>query len=221
MKKQLLLLLGIVFLCSSTLFSQEEKEMQYILSGPNRPSISGFGGPFVDFSAVEGEFAVFVGGGGALLLGQTFYFGGYGEGLATSHYRYDLSEVTDIEEPKISFGHGGFWLGYINNSFKAIHPAASLKLGWGNISVYDDYYDYDHENYVANDGVFVLIPQLEMEMNLTSWFKLNVGAGYRWVTGMDKQYYDQQGGLHDYYKTSDYSSPVGTISFLFGGFGVK
>ncbi len=221
MKKQMILLLSIVFLCSSTLLSQEEKEMEYLLSGPDRPSFSGFGGPFVDFSAVEGDFAVFVGGGGALLIGQTFYIGGYGEGLATGHYRYDLSEVTHIDDPKISLGHGGFWLGYINNSFKAIHPAASLKLGWGRISVYDDYYDYDPQNYVANDGIFVLIPQLEVEMNLTSWFKLNVGAGYRWMSGMDKQYQDLHGDMQDYYKSSDYSSPVGTISLLFGGFGIR
>ncbi|HOW26105.1 MAG TPA: hypothetical protein PK711_10600 [Bacteroidales bacterium] len=221
MKKQLILLMGILFLCSSNVFSQEEKEMQYLLSGSNRPSISGFGGPMVEFSSVEGDFAVFVGGGGAIIFNQTFYFGGYGEGLTTSHYRYDLSDITDIQEPKISLGHGGFWLGYVNKSFKAIHPAASLKIGWGKISLYDDNWnDYNPENYVAQDGIFTLIPQLEVEVNLTSWFKLNVGAGYRWMTGMDKQY-SQGGTMYDYYESSDYSSPVGTISLLFGGFAVK
>jgi len=220
MKKQLILLMSTLFLWSSTLFSQEEKEMQYLLSGPNRPSISGFGGPFVEFSAVEGDMAVFVGGGGALLLGQTFYIGVYGEGLTTSHYRYDLSDVTGIEEPKISLGHGGFWLGYIHDSFKAIHPAASLKIGWGQIALYDSYYSYDPTDYVANDGIFVLIPQLEVEMNLTAWFKVNAGAGYRWMTGMDKQY-SKDGTMHDYFQSSDYNSFVGTISLLFGGFGNK
>lgn len=220
MKKQWILLTGILITCMSTSFSQEEKEMKYILSGPNRPSISGFGGPFVEFSAVEGEMAVFVGGGGAILLGQSLFIGGYGEGLTTGHYRYDLSSVTNIQEPKISLGHGGFWLGYIVNSFKAVHLSTSLKIGWGQISLYDAYYSYDPTDYMANDGVFVLIPQLEMEMNLTPWFKVNIGAGYRWMTGMDKQYF-KDGTAYDYYQSSDYSSPVGTISLLFGGFMIK
>jgi hypothetical protein len=217
--KTIIPLIGLgLFLTSLTGFAQEEKETKYLLSGPNKPSISGFGGPIVEFSSIEDEFAVFVGGGGAVLIGQTFFFGGYGEGLTTGHYRYDLSSVVNIQDPKVSMGHGGFWLGYINNSHKAVHLGGSLKIGWGEISLYDDYYNYDPTDYIADDGIFVLIPQFEVEMNLTPWFKLNVAGGYRWVSGIDQKYLNGQGQWVDYYHSSDYSSPVGTISLLFGGF---
>jgi hypothetical protein len=115
-------------------------------------------------------------------------------------------------------GHGGFWLGYIHNSYKAVHLAGSVKIGWGEISLYDAYYNYDPTDYRADDGIFVLIPQVEIEMNLTPWFKVNLAGGYRFVTGMDKEYQNSQGQWVNYYQSSDYSSPVGTISLLFGGF---
>lgn len=221
MRKNGFIFVFLIILGASACYAQEqEKQMQYLLSGPNRPSVSGFGGPFVEFSAIEDEMAVFVGGGGAVLLGQTFFFGGYGEGLTTGHYRYDLSSVTNIQEPKISLGHGGFWLGYIHQSHKAVHLSTSLKIGWGQISLYDAYYTYDPTDYLANDGVFLLIPQVEVEMNLTPWFKVNIGAGYRLITGMDKQYQDRNDGkFYNYYNNSDYSSPVGTVTLVFGGFG--
>jgi len=219
MKKiKTILFLSVLFL-SGSLLAQDDYSPQYLFSGQGKTSISGFGGPFVEFSGIQKEFAVSVGGGGAVIFNQTFYIGGYGEGLTTSHYRYDLSDVVNIAQPKISFGHGGFWLGYIHDSFKAIHFGFSSKLGWGSISLYDAYYNYEPRDYWAKDAVFVAIPQVEVEMNLTPWFKINVGVGYRAVAGIDKTYSDSEGNLHNYFDASDYNSAQGTISFLFGGFG--
>jgi len=202
-----------------TVVAQDEYSPQYLFGKNGKTSVSGFGAPFVEFSSIQGEFAVSVGGGGAVIFNQAFYIGGYGEGLTTGHYRYDLRDVVQLEQPKISFGHGGFWLGYINDSYKAIHFGASAKLGWGSISLFDAYYNYDVPNYYAKDAVFVAIPQVEVEMNLTPWFKINAGVGYRAVAGIDKSYIDAQGNPQQYYQSSDFNSFEGTISFLFGGFG--
>ena len=209
----------LILVFSFSLVAQDDYSPQYLFSGDGKPSISGFGGPFVEFSGIQNEFAVSVGGGGAVLLNQTFYVGGYGEGLTTSHYRYDLEEVVDFPAPKIAFGHGGFWLGYMHNSYKAIHFSASAKIGWGAISLYDSYYNYEPKDYWGKDAVFVAIPQVEAEMNLTPWFKINLAVGYRLVGGVDKSYIGQDGNVHQYYNASDFNSPEGTISFLFGGFG--
>jgi len=213
---------SIVFICllflSSSLVAQDDYSPQYLFSGKGKPSVSGFGGPFVEFSGIQDEFAVSVGGGGAVLFNQTFYIGGYGEGLSTSHYRDDLSEVTGLASPKIAFGHGGFWLGYMHNSFKAIHFSTSAKIGWGAISLYDSYYNYEPNDYYGRDAVFVAIPQVEAEMNLTPWFKINMALGYRVVGGIDKTYVGTDGNLHQYYNASDFNSVEGTVSFLFGGF---
>lgn len=174
--------------------------------------VSGMGGTFVEFSNANSEFAVFNGGGGAVIFNQTFYIGAYGMGLSTLHKMVysDSSVIKKIgDRNHVSFGHGGLWIGYLNKSHKLLHWGVSSKFGVGAVSLYDiDFEDNDYASF-ANDVVMVFTPQLEAELNVTSWFKVNVGAGYRVVSGIDKT---------QYYKKDMLNSPEGTIKLLFGGF---
>ena len=171
---------------------QEEETTQSILS--DKTVISGFGSPFVEFSSVNNQFAVCVGGGGALMIDHTFFIGGYFEGITTNHYMPDLSEFVNIEEPGISFEHGGIWMGYVYKPKKAVHGGLSIKLGWGEIDLEGDGYNYNPDlDYDFRDRIFTVQPQVEVEFNMTKWFKINVGAGYRIVTGIDATYQDDQG----------------------------
>jgi len=207
-----------LFIASSA-FSQEAKQIQYLFQGNEKITVSGFGGPIVEFSSINNEFALFVGGGGAVLFNHSFFIGGYGEGLTTGHYRYDLKDLSGISAPKIAFGHGGFWLGYIHQPLNAVHAGISSKIGWGQVSLYNPYFTYAPHDYWARDGVFVFIPQLELELNLFPWFKVNIGAGYRLVSGLNKTYKDpKRGDYIQYYQNSDFSSFEGSVSFLFGWF---
>jgi hypothetical protein len=52
---------------------------------------------------------------------------------------------------------------------------------------------------------------------MTKWFKINVGAGYRFVTGIDAIYLDGDSNQVNFYDKSDFNSPVGTISLIFQG----
>ncbi len=173
-------------------------------------SISGFGGPSVSFSKINNEFAVSNGGGGAVIFNQTFFLGAYGEGLSTSH----SFKITDTvvfprkEKDKLSFGHGGFWLGYINKSHKLIHWGASTKLGWGSIALYDPDFQIDDESNQAVNTVFVVTPMIECEFNITKWFKINAGVGFRLVNGIDTKFY----------KSSQFNSPIANLGLLFGNF---
>lgn len=199
---------------------QEEETTQSILS--DKTVLSGFGSPFVEFSSVNNQFAVCVGGGGALMIDHTFFIGGYFEGITTNHYMPDLKELVNIEEPRISFEHGGIWMGYVYKPKKAIHGGLSMKLGWGEIDLEGDGYNYNPDlDYDFRDRIFTVQPQVEVEFNLTKWFKINVGAGYRIVTGIDATYLDDQGNSMNFYNTSDFNSPVGTIALIFGGPGKK
>jgi len=93
-----------------------------------------------------------------------------------------------------------------------------MKLGWGEINLEgkelmdlpDNFYDF-------RDRIFTLIPQAEIEMNMTKWFKINVGIGYHIVTSIDATYLNNSGKLQNFYNASDFNSPVGTISLIFGG----
>jgi hypothetical protein len=94
-------------------------------------------------------------------------------GLATAHYRFQKSVAgKSYPELRTSFGHGGFWLGYVHRPSALIHLASSLKLGWGQISLYEETYHFDHYDYLAKDNVFVMTPMIEAEVNLIPGSKL-------------------------------------------------
>lgn len=195
---------------------QEEDTTQFLLS--EKVVLSGFGSPFVEFSSLNNQFAVCVGAGGALMINHAVFIGGYFEGLTTNHYMDDLETIVNMEDPKISFEHGGIWLGYVYKHKKPVHGGVSMKLGWGEIDLEGDGYNYNPDlDYDFRDRIFTILPQIEMELNMTKWFKINIGVGYRFVTGIDATYFDDQNNQVKFYNNGDFNSPVGTISLIFGG----
>jgi hypothetical protein len=200
----------------SKLYAQGEADTTKYLLG-EKTVLSGFGSPFVEFSSVNDQFAVCVGGGGGLVINRAVFIGVYFEGIVTNHYREDLQTIVDAERPKISFEHGGLWLGYIYKVKKAIHGGLSTKLGWGEIDLKDGDSGNPASDYDYRDRIFSITPQVEMELNMTRWFRINVGIGYRFVAGIDATYADNQGNPVNFYNNDDFNSPVGTISLIFGG----
>ena len=162
--------------------------------------IGGFGGPITEFGQFNGEFIVSSGGGGGVIL-DDFFIGGYGMGTMEVNDKNTTSQNLNLQ-----MGHGGFWLGYTYKTDKLVHVFASTKLGWGNIEI-DVTEGFD--NY-AKDNIFVITPEVGVEVNLFRWFKLAGTVGYRAVTGFNSI---------DEYKNSDFSGVAGTLTLRFGGFG--
>ena len=142
-------------------FSQQ-KEYQTVFDNQD-VRISGMGGPFMQFTSVAGEFGHMMGGGGAVLLND-FFFGGYGLGLTNAIPDYVNLNPTD----RLTLGHGGFWLGYSLFGEKPIHIALSSLIGWGEFGVMQDYGTYPF----VRDKIFVLAPTVEVEVNLTRYFRI-------------------------------------------------
>lgn len=217
-----LLLLGAL---SQSVNAQDVEKREFLFGGDKPLRISGFGAPIIEFSSVAGDFSVSTGGGGAVLFNQCFFIGGYGLGtvntgpenftLQIREFDLDIHTYTNLRR---MFGHGGLWLGYIHNSHKAIHMAVSTKIGGGAVG----YYDFDFNNWNTDlgwDAVFVFTPQVEIEMNLLKWFKVNVGVGYRLVSGINETYTNADGEEQSYFRSTDFSSPQASVSLMFGGFG--
>jgi len=180
-------------------FSQE-REYQTIFDNKEL-RISGMGGPFMQFTAVAGEFGHMMGGGGVVMLND-FYFGGYGLGLTNAIPDY----VNDNPNNRLSLGHGGFWMGYALFGEKPVHVNISALIGWGEFGImqYEGYYPF------IRDKIFTVAPTLEVEVNLTRYFRLGAGAIYNLYAMVDQN-------LHGY-RSSDLSSPGGFLSFKFGWF---
>ncbi len=193
-------LLGFILLITVTAWSQD-KEYKTLVDF-DQVRISGLGGPFMQFTALDGEFAHLMGGGGAILVGD-FFFGGYGLGLTNTIYVDPTKDPDYINEDQLNVSHGGFWLGYSLFGDRAIHVTFSSLIGWGQISVGRDYGDY------IQDGIFTVSPTMEVELNLTQFFRLGVGASYNLYTFVNNI---------PGYTASDFSAPGGFLSFKFGWF---
>jgi len=197
MKKSILVLF--ILAVGTTVFSQE-KEYRTILDNQDL-RISGLGGPFMQFTTVAGEFGFMMGGGGAVLL-DNFFVGGYGLGLTNAIPDY----INDNPGDQLTLGHGGFWLGYSLFGNKPIHVAFSTMIGWGEFGITqsDGYYPY------LRDNIFVLAPTVELEANLTRYFRIGAGVSYNIFTMVDES-------MHGY-TNSDLSALGGFLSFKFGWF---
>jgi len=229
MKKILTISLALILSCSITSI-QAQDEMQYLFGGKdNDVSISGFGGMMMEFSSFDKDFGFSMGGGAAMLINQKFYVGAYGMGLTTQHPRsftiYDDDLERNFNEDLYArFGHGGFWLGYVHNPKKSIHWGVNTTLGWGTVSLTDKT-EKDYSNrWIAEsyDNVFVITPQADLEMNLLKWMRVNVGVGYRIVTGVNKDYQQMtDNGLVEiaYFDSNALNSVTGNITLAFGWFG--
>ncbi|MCB0706635.1 MAG: hypothetical protein KDC34_15075 [Saprospiraceae bacterium] len=161
-----------------------------------------FGGPLIEFSEINGQTGVGIGGGGALVLND-FFLGGYGMS--------NRFATVVIEENKryIDFGHGGIWLGYTYRPDKLIHLYSDVKVGWGKARIKETR-DDDDEFSIYADPFFTVSPQLGLELNLTHFMKVGFTGGYRFVTGIDE--------LPSNLTDDLFSSPFGTITVRFGGF---
>jgi hypothetical protein len=183
------------------LAQEKEREFQTLVDF-DHARISGMGGPFMQFTAISGDFAHMLGGGGAILIGD-FFVGGYGLGL-TNQIQADVTQDPYSVGDYLSVGHGGFWMGYSLFGDKAIHVCISSLIGWGTLGIRGERYSEP----VYPDNIFVLAPTLEVELNLTQYFRLSAGATYNLFT-----FVDMVG-----YSNTDFSAPGGFLAFKLGWF---
>ena len=163
-------------------------------------SVSGFGGPLIEFSTIDEKFVVSFGGGGAVLINQELFFGAYG--LSLSNTRSRVSTVG--ERNRLKLNHGGLWMGYILDSDYLLHWVFSSRLGWGKFSMEEN----GTGNELFSDNVFVFEPEAYLEANINYWMKIKAGIGLRIAAGVN----------NDFYENNDLFSPTGTIGFVFGWF---
>ncbi len=191
-------LIAFCFLLAATaVFAQKDETM---FSDLDR--IGGWGAPIIEYTNLNKDVEVISGGGGALVLND-FYLGGYGMGTA------NFSLDNTLGEESLKFKHGGFWIGYTPMQHKVVHPYTSVKLGWGKANYKLTGFD-EKELDSERSSIFVTTPELGLEVNVFSFFRIAATASYRWVNG-----FDGIGG----FKNDDLSSFGATLTLRFGGFG--
>lgn len=203
--KKLIILIAIF--ATTTIMAQEKT-----MFGTN-PDIShgGFGAPVVKFTSVNGEFGVLAGARGGWIINHQISLGIAGYGLTTNT---QLAGLVDGKVRYLDFGYGGIELEYIMASNEVIHLTLSGLIGGGATNYrftktydYDSKMDKDYKD-LNLDSFFVGEPSINAELNVTSFFRINVGVGYRFTSGSN----------NDYITDSELSGVSGQIQLKFGSF---
>lgn len=191
----------LAFLFGTTLYAQET-----LVDGD--VEFGGYGGPTLQLTSVNEQLGVLVGGGGGVVIDHTIAIGGAGYGLVNN-----VSEDNaPVSRPYLNLGYGGVYLQYIHRSDDLIHVTGGVLIGGGGVGFRrgfeddpDEIWD-DHDT--LNDAFFVVEPDIEAELNITKYFRIAVGGGYRFVSGIGLS------GLAN----SDISGPNARLMLKFGSF---
>ena len=195
---------------------KKDDETMNTVFGTKKFSIGGYGGPIMQISELDGELAFFMGGGGAVIINHSFIFGGAGYGttskLNVNPERYAALGLDEGRNYKLDFGYGGVMTGFIIGWKKPIHLSATLLTAWGGIDIHED--DFNNNwgnNWQSNSSsssVFILQPNVALEINLTKFMRVGLGANYRYISGLTL----------NGYQNDDFAGLGAQLSFKFGKF---
>lgn len=180
--------------------AQEETEIQtFFNSKPDK--IRGYIAPLTNTTYLDGETAYMTGVNVASIINDHYILG---------FYKLDLendirSNNTNYIGNEMDFDHKGLWLGYIFMPQRIIHFNVNAQVGKGNLEIYDNIFN----EWLEDDLIFVVSPSLEAEINVAKFFRVGIGANYRFTFDVDK---------FDNYNNEDFSDFGAFISFKFGWF---
>ncbi len=186
------------------------------LSGKERILLSGnlthggFGGPKFSLGTINGQTGVFTGGWGAWVVNHTLIIGGGGYGLIND---IEFGQTSDGTDRYLNLGYGGMIMGLTLGSDAPVHLTAHTMVGGGDVSyrtfrIWDgDNVDYNQSG-SAHDKILVIHPTVSAELNVTRFFRLTIGANYRYVLGVDLE------GLSN----KDLNGLGAEVTFKFGKF---
>ena len=187
----------IMTLISSILFAQERT----LIGNFGEISHGGFGAPVTKFTNVNGEFGVLCGVRGGWIINHKVSLGLGGYGLATNT---ELANSALGETRYLNFGYGGFEFEYVLSSDDVIHLTFSGLIGGGSADYRFNKFadeDFDHDNDFERDDFFVAEPAINAEVNVTSFFRVNFGFGYRFISGVNNSYISEN-DLNDFFNSN-------------------
>lgn len=159
--------------------------------------VGGFGAPIFEWG-LSNDIGTSIGGGGGIVI-ENFFIGGYGLASVDFDKLFDNEDIDNLE-----IAHGGFWLGGTFKPHKLFHLYTNARIGWGGLNI-----DLNNSRQDI-DKIFVLTPEIGLELNVAKWFRVAGAVGYRWVNGANPE----RG-----YEKDAFNGAVASLSLRFGWFG--
>jgi hypothetical protein len=185
---------------------------EHTLLGSGSVDHGGYGALVVKFTPINNELGVLVGARGGWIINHTFSIGLAGYGLATQNRALQEGPPG---YPYVNMGYGGLDLEFIMNSDELVHVSIHTLIGAGAVGFRmwngDGWWSGDPLDGTRDDHYgtfFVIEPGLNLDLNVTAWFRASIGAAYR-----------HAGGVSSRASTgTELSGPSGMLTFRFGSF---
>lgn len=161
---------------------EDPEQIKSLFSKENE--IKGFGGVDLNVTDIYKERSLMLGGYGGAIINKHVMFGLAGYGMATQNQFAD-EEGRNLN---IEGGYGGLYLGAIIAPNEVVHLSMPVVFGAGALHIIDKSYfpfAYDKEYVLESTAFFVVKPSLQLEVNITTFLRIAVGASYRLVKGSD------------------------------------
>jgi len=171
------LLLGLVLSVET-----QAQETQTLIS--NGIDHGGYGAPVFGVTFVNGQATYLRGIRGAWIIHfSEEHTVQIGLGSYRTRSDFDATEWTnpDISVPDMRTNYGGFELEYVNQSHNLVHYSIQALIGSGNVR----YRDRDLDLNRTSDNYFVLQPGVNLNLNITNWFRVSGGLFYRYAGGVN------------------------------------
>lgn len=189
----------------------KDEEVKSLLSKNN--DLNAFGAADLKVGDLIGERGLLVGAYGGFIINRRYLFGVAGYGLVTNiEFEGTVPGQTETKQLNLHGGYGGVLIGGTIAPRELIHISIPIILGAGSLEVVDkDFFTNnpaDSEFTVENSVFFVAEPGIEVEFNITKYFRLGAGMTYRYVSGTELENVDDDA----------VSGTTAMISFRFGRF---
>ena len=141
----------------------------------------GYGAISFGYTEIDGKNALQTSIRGAWVIDHNIALGFAGYGFVNN-----LEKSTDVNDYYLGGGYGGFFFEPIVLPNSPIHVSFPILIGAGGItSIPQNYLDYNYENYPHDyDVFFVFEPGVELELNMVKFFRIGLGASYRFTNGV-------------------------------------
>jgi len=208
--KKLIFFLVVFIAAAFQLKAQKSPKPSSLFSG--KLHSSGYGALSTQYSSFNGESAIFTGAYGGWMINHKLMIGLGGYGLVTSHDGYAMNDETDGSHNKLKMGYGGLMLEYTFLEQKRFHVTTNLLVGGGFVANaskisgpgrHEDTWQSKEES-----GFAVIQPGINIETDITPWFRIGVGGGYRYIASANMS------GISN----SKMSAPTANVSLKFGVF---
>ncbi|MBN2347641.1 MAG: hypothetical protein JXJ22_02320 [Bacteroidales bacterium] len=166
----------------SNLYSQEisNNESQFIFKNSKPVDISLFLGPEVKFTHLINGFGAYAGVKAAILFNNSFALGLAGGGFVTETVFDGPTRDGVIDGLNTIMGYGGFYLDYIIPSKMPFQISFPTLIGAGGVVLFEKSTEALRDEKMVEGGVFLIIePAVNLEMNVSKFFRPGIGVGYR------------------------------------------